>query len=447
MRFSRPPPSATRPPLRFAGIIPRHAEPFGIYRKLRIVSQFAIHLEENLGNLAHVRLTTLVGEPLLEVDVERVDPATVAVPFVPMGIATPFHLPELGTFYLWTNHHGKGFSPLHSPLSMAQVWVQDRSAQVSKAIRAYARKGVPLAIAQRSLETAHTNPDRAQQLTDLVRASESLVRAVAHTRLQRLNGRPVFLWGVQVRSAQDEIAHLKHFNTLGLPLSEQGDWHALIQHAQQERMVIIATDLACPQPEITPLALEAHLLETLDRYRGWIRYWEIVRDAPTILARIGLPSMTAIEFLTRLYQSVRKIDPQAVRLLGATHSLYYYKSGLAFLQECVEQEVPFEGIHLILYWHDGDLFYFEQLLEQYGDLGKPLYVTLKLPPEQSHREFWRADATRWIDSFCWMALSKGFIVGLIFDLKSFEPLYGDVGGALSNLLVRGYNPHSYEPLE
>ncbi|MER3559350.1 MAG: hypothetical protein C4336_07845 [Armatimonadota bacterium] len=414
---------------------------------MRIVSQFAIRLEENLGSLAHVRLTTLMGEPLPEVDEERVDSATVAVPFVPKGIANPFHLPELGTFYLWTNHHGKGFSASHSPLSMAQAWFQERSTQIAQAIRTYTRKGVPLEIAQRSLEAAHSNPDRAMQLTDLVRASESLVRAVAHTRLQRLNGRPVFLWGVQVHSAQDEIAHLKHFNTLGLPLSEQGEWHALIQHAQQKRMVMIATDLVHPEYEMTVSALEAHLLKMLNRYHGYIRYWEVVRDAPTTLARTGLPSGTAIEFLTRLYQSVREIDPQAVRLLGATHSLYYYKSGLAFLDECIEQEVPFEGIHLILYWHDGDLFYFERLLEHYGDFGKPLYVTLKLPPEQSHPEFWRADAVRWIDSFCWMALSKGFIVGLIFDLHSLEPLYGDVGGALSTLLARGYNPHCYEPLE
>lgn len=407
------------------------------------MSNFVIRLEDGVGDVAYGRLTSTAGDLLPATLTRGEGEAWGTASQAPDGVAAPFRLPEVGRLYVWVNNQGRGFTANHSPLTLSSAFVKERTAQLTQSMKQYARRGVPVSAAQHHLEAAQSATEPLMQMSHLIRASEALVRAVALTRLQRLKGRPVFLWGVQVRSSQPDTSHLAPFNTLALPLGCKGDWIPLIQYAQQERKVLIGTELGAEALQ-TP---EKHLQSCLMRYRGWVRYWQILDDAPTHLKSLGADHTTQLYALRRVLQTAREIDPLSVRLLGVEHSLYHRTSGLAFLQACVELELPFEGVHLTLYWHDGDLFYFDHLLEQYGEVGKPLYLTLKLPPETPHETFWREDAARWIDSFCWLAISKPFVVGVLFEERSEDPLYGDSHGVVRSLIQRGYNPQHYESLE
>ncbi len=407
------------------------------------MSNFIIRLEEGVGGVAYGRLASATGEPLPQALTAGEGDEWGITSQAPGGVAAPFHLPEIGCISIWVNNQGKGFTANHSPLTLSSAFLRERTAQLTQSLKQYARKGVPLTKVQRHLEAVQSATDPLLQMSHLIRASEALVRAVALTRLQRLKGRPVFLWGVHVHSNQPDTDHLASFNTLALPLGCEADWIPLIQYAQQERKVLLGAGLGAEALQ----APERRLQSCLMRYRGWVRYWQILDDTPAQLQSLGTDHAARIAILRRILQTTREIDPLSVRLLGVEHSLYHRKSGLSFLQACVELELPFEGVHLTLYWHDGDLFYFEHLLEQYGELGKPLYLTLKLPPETPHAVFWRENVAEWVDSFCWMAMSKPFVIGVLFEERSEDPLYGDSYGVVRSLIQRGYNPQHYESLE
>jgi hypothetical protein len=84
----------------------------------------------------------------------------------------------------------------------------------------------------------------------------------------------------------------------------------------------------------------------------------------------------------------------------------------------VEQGIPFEGVNLHLYWHDFDLLDFDMVVEHYGDLGKPLHLTLHLPLAGGEPSAVQAE---WLQRVWLVAMSKPFVVGVQVALDALAP--------------------------
>ncbi|MFN3691189.1 MAG: hypothetical protein ACK4UU_09725, partial [Fimbriimonadales bacterium] len=109
------------------------------------------------------------------------------------------------------------------------------------------------------------------------------------------------------------------------------------------------------------------------------------------------------------------------------------------LERCVEAGVPYEAIHLEWRWYDGTLYDLDQLLERYGELGKPIHLELTLPPQGGYEVFTRDEPLLWVQGASLIALSKPYVVALRFPLGATE--------ASAGLFTEAYQPTSYwEPV-
>jgi hypothetical protein len=296
---------------------------------------------------------------------------------------------------------------------LAQRYLKEASALVKQ----YARRGAPMEQTQQLLQSAQTCASDQQWVECLacsVQAAEVGATSVASTRLERMRGRTAFLWGVcseqpaGVQKALEQLAPPANLIHLILDPAETS-WGTVIQQAQSARVAVAAslTNNCSPALPIDSLR------EVMSRVRGMVRYWTLARH-------VERHPESAIFALSELCEAARAIDFGVVRLLHGSHGFHDRQNAYPVLERCVEVGVPFEAIHLEWRWYDGTLYDLDQLLERYGELGKPIHLELSLPPESGYGVFSRANPLLWLESACLIALSKPYVVALRLPLNSTE---------------------------
>ncbi len=358
-----------------------------------------------------LRWTDAGGDPL------PLEPPSAGVsaclPPSPFGVAYPVALRGIGRVYLWAD----GFTA-RTPTILVERELAQRYLKAANAlVRQYARRGAPLEEVQNCLQQAQSLASSQQWLECLaesVSATERGVVSVARTRIQRMRGRTAFLWGVRAGCANTAHAALER---LGHPLnlihldfkSPSTDWNAVIQRAQSGRMAIAAsiTNSNPPHP------LTDDLRNLISHYRGQVRYWTLASCDNGLDVPGASPSP-----LVELCEAARAIDFGVVRLLRGVHSFHGQLSAYPALERCVEMSVPFEAVHFEWRWYDGTLYDLDQLLERYGELGKPIHLELSLPPEGGYEVFTRDEPSQWLEAACLVALSKPYVVTLRLPLTA-----------------------------
>ncbi len=373
---------------------------------------------------ARLRLTDTQREPLVHIPV-RTEGNALSFPYPgePFGLAYPLAVQGFEYLYLWAD--GKGYTSRARELLLEQVLAHSRYQRSLEFIKQYQRKGVPLADALSHLDAAHPpavpeSDSCLQSLQKSLLAGEEATLAVARYRLSRIGWREAFLWGVQLNTPSLAVPTLHPpFNQLSLSMADVPPeaWEATVQQAQQERLLVKGEQLITfdiiRQAMEQPAPLLENLLNRLQRvislYRGRIRYWEVLSDLPDSLNQLADDLKTRLGLLGTLCERARALDSGMVRLLGATYSLMQQRAVYDLLDCCVEQGVPFEGVNLHLYWHDFDLLDFDFVVEHYGDLGKPLHLTLHLPAADGDPSVRQA---AWLNRVWMVAMSKPFVVGV-----------------------------------
>jgi hypothetical protein len=394
---------------------------------------------------ARLRLTDTQREPLVPIPV-RTEGNALSFPYPgePFGLAYPFALPKpypsscedesetVGCLYLWAD--GKGYTSRARELLLEQVLAHSRYQRSMEFIKQYQRKGVPLSEALAHLDAAHPPSAPAgdlywQSLQKSLLAGEEAALAVARYRLSRIGWREAFLWGVQLNTPSLAVPMLHPpFNQLSLSMADVPPeaWEPTVQQAQQERLLVkgeklITCDVirkATEQPVPLLESLLNRLQHGISLYRGRVRYWEILSDLPDSLNLLADDLKTRLVLLGTLCERARALDTGMVRLLGATYSLMQQRAVYDLLDCCVEQGIPFEGVNLHLYWHDFDLLDFDMVVEHYGDLGKPLQLTLHLPLAGGEPSAVQAE---WLQRVWLVAMSKPFVVGVQVALDALAP--------------------------
>ncbi|MCS7064686.1 MAG: hypothetical protein NZL85_00275 [Fimbriimonadales bacterium] len=386
---------------------------------------------------ARVRITDTRREPLA---CKHPDDAQFPYPGEPFGIAYPLSVPDFGRVYLWAD--GKGYTSRTHELLLERELAACRYQRSLEFIKQYQRKGVPLAELQARLDAAKppAQPEGEpllQSLRESLLAGEEAAIAVARFRLGRIGWREAFLWGVVLTDPATPVQPLHPpFNQLSLSMAQQSPeaWEPVVQQAQQERLLIRGESILTAEfvqqvaesPEPPQESLMSRLHDALSLYRGRIRYWEILSDLPDSLRLLADESKATLSLIGTLCEAARAIDFGIVRLLGVRYSLHHHHAPFDLLDRLVESGVPFEGVNLHLYWHDFDLLDFDFVVEHYGELGKPLHLTLHLPPAERGQAgdfFWWAPASEavqadWLLSAFTIALSKPFVVGVQIALEA-----------------------------
>jgi hypothetical protein len=379
--------------------------------KIPIVSALEISTAGAVDDWSLLRWTNAEGDALAIDLPSASEPAH--LPPSPFGIAYPITLQEVGCVYLWTDSFTSRTSAILLERELAQRYLKE----VSTLIKQYARRGAPMEQTQQLLQSAQTCASNQQWVACLaysVQAAEVGATRVARTRLERMRGRTAFLWGVcseQPEGVQTALEQLAPPANLIHRILDPADtsWEAVIQQAQSARVAVAAslTNSCSPAPPIDALR------ETMSRARGLVRYWTLARH----VERHREPATVA---LSELCEAARAIDFGVVRLMHGAHGFYHRQSAYPVLERCVEVGVPFEAIHLEWRWYDGALYDLDQLLERYGELGKPIHLELSLPPESGYGVFSRANPLLWLEAACLIALSKPYVVALRLPLESTE---------------------------
>lgn len=364
-----------------------------------------------------LRWTNAEGDALAMDSPDASEP--VRLPPSPFGIAYPVALQGVGCVYLWANSFTSRTSAILLERELAQRYLKEASTLV----RQYARRGAPMEQTQQLLQSAQTcasNQQWVECLACSVQAAEVGATNVARTRLERMRGRTAFLWGVYceqpavVQTALERLAPPANLSHLILDHTDSG-WGTVIQQAQSARIAVAAS----LKNNCSPASQIDALRDVISRVRGQVRYWTVVMHAERCPV-----SEIATAKLSELCEAARAIDFGVVRLLHGAHSFYNRQSVYAVLECCVDAGVPFEAIHLEWHWYDGTLYDLDQLLERYGELGKPIHLELSLPPESGYGVFSRVNPLLWLESVCLIALSKPYVVALRLPLKGTESSAG-----------------------
>ncbi|GIV04449.1 MAG: hypothetical protein KatS3mg016_0024 [Fimbriimonadales bacterium] len=377
--------------------------------KILIVSALEISTVGAFADWSLLRWTNAEGDALGVAPPSAQEP--IHLPPSPFGIACPIALQGVGCVYLWTDSFTSRLSSILLEREFAQRYLKKANALVSQ----YTRRGVPMEQPQQLLQMAQTHATHQQWaacLTYSVQAAEVSTTIIARTRLERMHGRSAFLWGVFSESPEPLKAALKPLappaNLIHLIINlADPQWEPVIQQAQSARIAIAASLSGSPIPQINALR------EAMSRVRGLVRYWTLATHAER-------HPNSATPALSELCESARAIDFGVVRLLHGTHSFRNRWSAYSTLERYVEAGVPFEAIHLEWHWYDGTLYDLDQLLERYGELGKPIHLELSLPPEAGYEVFSRVHPLLWLESACVIALSKPYVVALRVSLTDTE---------------------------
>jgi hypothetical protein len=375
------------------------------------VSLLEIRTEGLVDNWSLLRWTNSAGDAL------RLPPPSVGavaeLPPAPFGVAYPARLEGVGRIYLWAN----GFTARQPTLTLEPALTTRYLEAASALVKQYARRGVVMETAQQHLQLAQalqTEQRWAECLAASVAAAEASAVSLARARLERMRGRTAFLWGVWVDAPAalpfPALAPPLNLVTLGT-VEPPDDWRALIQHAQGIRAAVAAFWTECA----SPLQSVDALRDAIAAYRGSVRYWNIAANLHHCE-----PSERVAQQIGAQCEVGRVADFGIVRLLHGAHGFYEPSSPYALLAQCAEADAPYEVVHLEWQWYDGALYDFDQLLERYGELGKPIHLSLSLPPEGGYGVFSRAEPLAWLDGACLIALSKPYVIALQVPLRATE---------------------------
>lgn len=381
--------------------------------KIRTVSATEISTAGAVEDWNLLRWTNAAGDALAMDPPSADEPAR--LPPSPFGIACPIALQGVGRVYLWADSYTSRTSSILLERDLAQRYLKEASALVKQ----YARRGAPMEQTQQLLQTAQTCASDQQWIECLaysVQAAEVGATSVARTRLERMRGRTAFLWGVHseqpagVQTALEQLIPPINLIHLIFDAADIG-WETVIQQAQSARLAVAAslTNNCSPALQIDALR------EVISRVRGQVRYWTVIMHAERFPV-----SETATAQLSELCESARAIDFGIVRLIHGAHGFHNRQSAYPVLERCVEVGVPYEAIHLEWCWYEGTLYDLDQLLERYGELGKPIHLELSLPPETGYGAFARVNPLPWLESACLIALSKPYVVALRIPLERTE---------------------------
>lgn len=357
----------------------------------------------------------------------------VVAPPAPFGVAYPTLLGGVGRVYLWVD----GFAGRTASILLERDLANRYIKAAGTMIRQYGRHGAPMGEAETRLQTAQkhlTDEQWQESLAFAVQAAEQSVVSVARTRLQRMHGRTAFLWGVcasDPEAAQTALAQLSPpLNLIHMVLTNSEEaWGAIAQKAQGARMAIAASLADCDGR--TPDTQNVDRLRSaLAKYRGQARYWSVATRVHQLE-----PEKGALAQLRNLCEAARTVDFGVVRLLNGSQSLYHMQSAYPILDACVQNDMPFEAVQLEWRWYDGTLYDLDLLLERYGELGKPIHLTLHLPPSVGYGGFSRTEPLEWTEGASLIALSKPYVAALCIPLLSM----GSTAGALD----RDGNPSEF----
>ena len=388
--------------------------------KIRSVSRLQIRTAGTVDDWALLRWTNGEGDAL-SLAPPRAEETT-TLPPAPFGIAYPALLKGVGRVYLW----GDGFSTRTQQVVLERDLAERYLREASALVRQYARRGAPMETAQERLQQAQTlysEHQWAECLAASVAAAEASVVSLARARLARMHGRTAFLWGVWVEEPADGEATLA---ALAPPLNlitfrkldpSRGRC-PLLQQAQGMRAAVAAFWAEC---DLFPQSVDA-LRNAIAAYRGSVRYWNIVAH----LHRCE-PSEPLTQRIGALCEAGRDTDFGIVRLLHGAHSFYEASSPYALLMQCTEAGVPYEAVHLEWRWYDGTLYDLDHLLERYGELGKPIHLSISLPLEEGYSVFSRDEPLAWVEQACLIALSKAYVVALQVPLRATASSAGALG--------------------
>ncbi len=367
-----------------------------------------------------LRWTNSDGDAL-PLEPPRVD-APVDAPPAPFGIAYPLPLPSVGRVYLWADGFAARTKSILLERELASRYIKASSAMV----RQYGRRGAVMDEAERLLKDAQQALQQEQFMQSLalgVQAAERSAISVARARVERMHGRTAFLWGVcasDAALAQRAIERLHPpLNLIHLAIHAPDEaWRRVADAAQGARMAIAAALADCkhtPAHAPTPDALR----NAVAAFRGQARYWTVATHLHQ-----ATPDKHTHSQLRQLCEIARAVDFGVVRLLHGSQSLYHRQAAYPALAACVQADVPFEAVHLEWRWYDGSLYDLDQLLERYGELGKPIHLTLHLPPTGGYEAFTRTTPLDWTESAALIALSKPYVAALRLPLQGAETTAG-----------------------
>jgi hypothetical protein len=347
---------------------------------------------------------------------------TATIPPAPFGIAYPAPLKGVGRVYLW----GDGFSTRTQQVVLERDLAERYLREASALVRQYARRGAPMETAQERLQQAQTlysEHQWAECLAASVAAAEASVVSLARARLERMHGRTAFLWGAWAEEPAEGEALLSALtpplNLITLrKLDPSEGQRPLLQQAQGMRAAVAAFWAECDR---LPQSVDA-LRDAIAAYRGSVRYWNIA----THLHRCE-PSEPLTQQIGALCEAGRAADFGIVRLLHGAHGFYEAASPYPLLEQWTEARVPYEAVHLEWQWYDGTLYDLDQLLERYGELGKPTHLSISLPPEGGYSVFSRDEPLAWVQQACLIALSKAYVVALQVPLRATASSAGALG--------------------
>ena len=378
-----------------------------------------IRTEGLVDDWAQFRWTNDAGDAL-----ERLPPQVDAIaklPPAPFGIAYPAALEGIGRVYVWADK----LTPRKATLMLEQLLTMRYLRAATTLVRKYAWRGASMESAQQHLQSAQALQSQQRWrecLAASVAAAEASVVSLARARLERMQGRMAFLWGVWVETPIDTETPLRALtpplNFVTIRSVEQSEkWSPLLHAALEIRSAIAAFWAGCDPGSQAVDALRC----LIAAYRGSIRYWNIVANLHRWEG-----SDVLIQQIGALCEAGRAVDFSIIRLLHGAHGFYEPHSPYALLERCTEAGVPYEAVHLEWGWYDGTLYDLDQLLERYGELGKPVHLSISLPPEAGYGIFSRAEPIAWVEQACLIALAKPFVVALQVPLQATERS----GGAL-----------------
>lgn len=417
------------------------------------------------GELSKARTLDLERESLAGTGVKVIEDgeAEVLYPGTPFDIALPLKIQGFGKVYLHADASGKGYSSRSHRLQLNSEIALSRLNAVAQQEKRYSRHKVDTARVREHLNQALSLLEQAgktqsvseraalieQSLCESLWAGEELVLQVARYRIERIGWRDAFLWGCVPgpnRLEQMEKEHFTRlFNFLSLDFSRwapSGDnepQDSTLRWAQQANVTLKGRRLLSGEVETnhqestTPGQLADRLVEhmswILDHYRGRIRYWDILTDPHVWLPALGC-NLEAMAAITRqVGYAAKEVNPQCVRMISVQYGLTE-PSPFSYLRACVDADVPFECVDLRVHWAGIDLWEMDKLLEHYADVGKPLHLTLSLPPtrqEQGDSFEWHEAPSEsmqadWMEAVYTLAYSKPYIVAIccspLSDLSS-----------------------------
>ncbi|MCS7300773.1 MAG: hypothetical protein NZ556_04380 [Fimbriimonadales bacterium] len=362
---------------------------------------------------SHLRWTNADGDALPLKPPRAGEPAQ--LPPSPFGIAYPVALEGVGRVFLWAS----GLTARSGEIMLERELASRYYKAAGSLVKQYARRGVPMDDVQQRLKAAQSyyeNQHWQDSLTESVLAAEQGVVRVARARLQRMRGRTAFLWGVcagepdAAEKAMETLAPT--LNLIHLALDDaKPSWRAVVQQAQSLRLGIAASLTDCAHQSAHGLEGDA-LRTVISAYRGQIRYWSVAAQ----VQRYPIDDAT-LNALRELCAEARAIDFGIVRLLHGVQRVHTPQSAYPVLDACIQRDVPFEAVHLEWRWYDGSLYDLDQLLERYGELGKPIHLTLCLPPETGYSFFSRAEPLEWTECAALIALSKPYVTAVRVPLQ------------------------------